>query len=67
MVKKKKPGIPIEFWDDLPDEDPYPEFMDEVYEGFWESGLKPEGLNEPYRSGFRAWLKEKGRADDMET
>lgn len=60
MVQDRRKPPPLESWGDLPPLNPYPEFEDEVYQEFWESGLTPEKLVEPDRAAYRNWLKMKG-------
>lgn len=35
-----------------------------MYEGFKDDGLKPENLQGPYRSEFKAWLEKNQRPDE---
>ncbi len=58
MGLKKLPPLPdYDPEDKLPGiEDPYPEFRDELYEGYVASGITPEMLTEPGRTEYKAWL-----------
>lgn len=59
MGRKGKGKAPVPDWnptDDMPVDNPYPEFEDELFEGVHASGIKPEQVTEPDRTKYMAWL-----------